>query len=327
MRKTFTILIIAFLSLPAFSQLPDYLPKDGLVGWWPFNGNANDESGNGINGTVLGAVLTNDRSGNMNCAYYFDGNNSSIDFASDLYLPYGSTDRAISFFFNAKAYKHGTRFISYGKWSVNQAFDVVYAWGSTTNSGKIDVVSHTQNLRTASEFQTNIWHHVIIVVSSNVLSVYVDGKLETKQSHTYDTQLNSGVWKIGSYCDMNREDKISFNGVIDDVGIWNRALTTQEITDLFNVDSNPTDVESIVNPDIKKIYPNPVADYLTLKIGNYGTERLSYYLYDLCGELIFNHKIVGTETRIPMQNMASGVYLLKVSKNNVDVEVFKIIKK
>jgi hypothetical protein len=47
--------------------------KDGLVAHYPFNGNANDESGNGNNGTVNGATLTTDRFGNMNKAYSFDG--------------------------------------------------------------------------------------------------------------------------------------------------------------------------------------------------------------------------------------------------------------
>ena len=54
--------------------LPAYLPTNGLVGWWPFNGNANDESGNGNHGTVNGATLTAGRNGNANSAYDFDGN-------------------------------------------------------------------------------------------------------------------------------------------------------------------------------------------------------------------------------------------------------------
>ena len=49
------------------------IPSNGLVGWWPFNGNANDESGNGNNGTVNGASLTTDRFGNLSNAYLFDG--------------------------------------------------------------------------------------------------------------------------------------------------------------------------------------------------------------------------------------------------------------
>ena len=47
--------------------------KDGLVAYYPFNGNANDESGNGNNGTVNGATLTTDRFGNTNKAYSFNG--------------------------------------------------------------------------------------------------------------------------------------------------------------------------------------------------------------------------------------------------------------
>ena len=58
--------------------VPSYLPTNGLVGWWPFNGNAQDESGNGNHGTVNGATLTSDRSGNLNKAFSLDGINSFI---------------------------------------------------------------------------------------------------------------------------------------------------------------------------------------------------------------------------------------------------------
>ena len=61
-----------------YSQLNGTL-NNGLIGYWPFNGNANDESGNGHNGIVNGATLTSDRFGNSNSAYEFDGTNY-IDF-------------------------------------------------------------------------------------------------------------------------------------------------------------------------------------------------------------------------------------------------------
>ena len=62
-----------FISAQAFSQVPNYVPTTGLVGWWPFNGNANDDSGNGNNGTVNGATLTFDRFVNINTTFVFDG--------------------------------------------------------------------------------------------------------------------------------------------------------------------------------------------------------------------------------------------------------------
>ena len=65
--KTFNMkkLIYLFIALLCISQhvtaqVPSYVPTDGLVGYWPFNGNANDESGNG---TINGAILSNDRYG------------------------------------------------------------------------------------------------------------------------------------------------------------------------------------------------------------------------------------------------------------------------
>ena len=61
-------------------NVPNYVPTNGLVGWWPFNGNVNDESGNGNNGTVSGATLAIDRFGDANSAYNFSATtlNSSI---------------------------------------------------------------------------------------------------------------------------------------------------------------------------------------------------------------------------------------------------------
>jgi hypothetical protein len=70
--------LFALFTLSVFAQIPTYVPANGLVGWWPFNGNANDESGNGNHGTVNGATLTNDRFGNVNGAYSFNGSNVLI---------------------------------------------------------------------------------------------------------------------------------------------------------------------------------------------------------------------------------------------------------
>jgi hypothetical protein len=55
------------------AQVPSYLPTNGLVAYWPFNGNANDESGNGNNGINYGATATSDRNGNSNSALSFNG--------------------------------------------------------------------------------------------------------------------------------------------------------------------------------------------------------------------------------------------------------------
>ncbi|MFM7758107.1 MAG: hypothetical protein ACKO6J_04150, partial [Crocinitomicaceae bacterium] len=93
-RSLLLSVVAAFgFTIASWAQVPNYVPTNGLVGWWPFNGNANDESGNGNNGTVNGATLTTDRFVNINAAYNFNGtsdfisvmDNSSLDLLTNQY--------------------------------------------------------------------------------------------------------------------------------------------------------------------------------------------------------------------------------------------------
>ena len=74
-KKNVIMTVVAIFGLASITMaqtVPSYVPTSGLVGWWPFNGNANDESGSGNNGTVYGGVSdTSDRFGNSNSAFYF----------------------------------------------------------------------------------------------------------------------------------------------------------------------------------------------------------------------------------------------------------------
>jgi hypothetical protein len=73
-------------------------------------------------------------------------------------------------------------------------------------------------------------------------------------------------------------------------------------------------------------YPNPAADFLTLKVENYNIEYLSYGLYDVNGKLL-EHKIIeGNETSINMSILAPASYFLKVTQNNKEIRTFKIVK-
>ena len=79
------ILILSLLlGSSIIAQTPSYIPKNGVIGWWPFNGNTYDESGNGNNGTVNGATLTIDINGKANSAYSFDGVSNYIQCSSNI---------------------------------------------------------------------------------------------------------------------------------------------------------------------------------------------------------------------------------------------------
>jgi len=104
MMKTYKVLLTSLLVLVSslgFSQsVPSYVPTNGLVGWWGFNGNAQDGSGNGNHGTVNGATLTTDRFGNQNGAYQFA--NSEISIADNSLLDSTfSNSFSLAFWYNS----------------------------------------------------------------------------------------------------------------------------------------------------------------------------------------------------------------------------------
>ena len=79
------LIMLSFTPAVMGQTIPSYIPTNGLVGWWPFNGNANDESGNGNNGTVNGATLTADRFGKLDSAFQLNRSSAqSIDIANSL---------------------------------------------------------------------------------------------------------------------------------------------------------------------------------------------------------------------------------------------------
>jgi hypothetical protein len=94
--KLFFLIVIIVTS----NSLQSQIPTNGLVGYWPFSGNANDSSGNNLNGTVNGAVLTVDRFGNSSSAFNFDGIDDYILVNDDDLLSFPNNEFTFSFWVN-----------------------------------------------------------------------------------------------------------------------------------------------------------------------------------------------------------------------------------
>ena len=218
--------------------LPSYLPSNGLVGYWPFNGNANDESGNGNHGTVNGATLTVDRDGNANSAYSFDGVNDNIIIASDEILNVGTSDFSISIFFRSEnltnAYLIGKRSYSLGNgYSIFLQNNALYGQ-------LIDENSASQSPGCNFNTTENQWHHYVVTFDrDNNQLAYMDGIfcdyvgiLDESGNIVNETDLFIGFFQPpGNDCWTGC---YFFNGQLDDIAIYNRALTQEEITALYN---------------------------------------------------------------------------------------------
>jgi hypothetical protein len=240
MKKSLFSAIAVGLCMTAnvMAQVPSYVPSSGLVGWWPFNGNANDESGNGNNGTVNGATLTTDRFGNANKAYSFDGVNDYIQCLQSGVS--NNASRSLSFWIRSSSTVPGSIF-SYGTVDNNPGQDFRAVLNSScqglassiTGSGK-DII-YTAN---------NLWDFFVITydnsISNNMaaVNIYKNGQMQTNYCFNGGNSIINtstalsiviGRYHWLQYTGNNQ----CFNGNIDDLGFWNRALTQQEITALF----------------------------------------------------------------------------------------------
>jgi len=201
--------------------------NEGLVAYYPFNGNANDESGNGNDGTVNGATLTEDRLGNAENAYSFDGIDDYI-------------------FVNGSDSLNSTEQITISAW-INSNSDLFQGivWKETpgpdygmVTTGNVDgfSVSLDGTTWTSIESQThslNEWYLLTSTYDGAKISIFVDGQLSNFSSASGIIQLDInvplgiGVWLRGG------EPLYHFSGLIDDIRIYNRALSECEVKSLY----------------------------------------------------------------------------------------------
>ena len=254
MRKIFlTLSFILFVIPIVISQdLPSYIPTDGLVAYYPFNGNANDQSGNGNHGTVNGATLTSDRNGVENSSYLFDNSNISIEnqFYNNGYETYtiniwfltNNPSKTMQCLLNTTP--HDGEGIGYNHENALNTF----SHGKNSN-----VSQHLWDIFSSNPFgfqvQENMWYMITIVKNSGNYSYYVNKSLD-KTSTTSLTAENQNTGLIFGSTSLGSE---FLSGKLDDIGIWNRVLSEQEIQNLYTSSSGDILLNGTVSAENNQI--------------------------------------------------------------------------
>lgn len=224
------------------AQLPGYIPTNGLVGAWMFSGNANDVSPTGNNGTVFGATLVNDRCGNANSAYLFDGVNDYIQCL--LTGPTGSVSRSVSFWVKTSNTQFGP-FASLD-WGFSTAIGDCYqfVWNYCALGVGLDM-SNQACIKGNTCLLNNAWHHVVAVYNATQSTVYtttdfyIDGVLQPGVLCNVSgvTQaVNTGVVNaitIGAGGCSGFPKSRFWPGTMDEILIYNRALSFAEVQQLY----------------------------------------------------------------------------------------------
>lgn len=213
---------------------------NGLVAYYPLDGNANDASGNGNNGVVYGAVPATDRFGANGGCFSFDGSGQYISAAADK-LP--TTNRTISLWFKANRADNSPGFLGYGgSYCGDSFFFGLYHWGVeayvvSTHCDAYTLVAPYTNA------PVNAWHHWAVVTDEAGTRLYLDCELIASREGVTETYVAGTELGLGTISSPNGHTPYTdanvgyLDGYLDEVRIYNRAFSQAEIQQLCDFDS------------------------------------------------------------------------------------------
>jgi hypothetical protein len=205
---------------------------NGLIAYFPFNGNVNDESGKGNNGTNNGASLTTDRNGNSNKAYSFNGTSSFIRTPCMINNPNAGT---ISFWYNLNSWNNTASNGSYLLYFMHVAGGEGFAIGTYPgwqNNLLFMIWTTTWNIANSTIIPTiNSWTHIVCTWNNGTIKMYINNNLKVAYNYAGNLPTNMEYLFIGG-CSVSNYGFV--NGKIDDIRIFNREITVNDIQQLYN---------------------------------------------------------------------------------------------
>lgn len=305
MKKNILFLaLISFVFTLKSQNIPSYIPMDSLIGYWGFDGDADDYSGNGNNGIVYGASLTEDRNGNPNSAFSFDGLDDYI-ITGNNQIP---TDGVISIssWVKMDVSWGNAEFLSLGS-------STSTTWGAIINTSQLRLnygrgCSGTSADFANSQIKIGFYNHIVFVSNgANMLTdVYLNGD---KVGSTINGSSGSCSFQnlyLGVDVFSSQE---YLKGDIDDISVYNRALTESEIKAIYN-ENICTDTIQVMVYDTTYL---TIKDTITYNDTNYVSINDTITYYDSVSVAVTDTLIINAE--ITGLNSPNSMNTLKVYPN------------
>lgn len=270
---------------------------NNLLGFVPFASNA-------------GTSFTTDRHGNTSGAININGTGSTATITG---LPYSNAPRTVSVWAKVNAHNsafpfHNTIF-SYGAFSNSNAF------GCSITDGSTMVLGYNNNYTALSTNNLATWDHYVCAYDGTNAKVYKNSILLGSQAMVWNTINNSDVFRIG----IGVGGEFWFNGALDDLKIYNYALSQTEITNLYNNNTLSSSDFNQNNLEVS-LYPNPVRDILNIETV---TKLKSIEIYTIQGQKVLE----SNQKQINVSNLASGIYLVRTQDVDNNIATKKVIIK
>ncbi|MDO8548854.1 MAG: LamG-like jellyroll fold domain-containing protein, partial [Ignavibacteria bacterium] len=294
-----------------------------LVAFYPFSGNANDESGFNNNGIVSGAALVSDRWGNPASAYSFDGTNDYISVLSSSSLNF---QNAVTINFWIKVgefYDRESYPLSHGNWVNRWKVSITnknIRWTVKSNSGIKDLDSETELV------EDNLYN-VTVLYDGNDYEIYINGELDAFTSFSGLILPTPIDFMIGQVLPGNNQ--YNFKGILDDIRIYNYALSYGSIQALYDFVTDLEDQQDIKTPEnysLLQNYPNPFNGETTIKFQVSNESNVKLEIFNVLGQKV---KTLVNEQKLPGfysiswgsrndagKTMNSGIYFIRFISNN-----------
>jgi hypothetical protein len=326
MKKILLSSLVFSFSLSA--QIPS-----GAIGDWPFDNNAQDMSGNGNHGIVNGAIPAPDRFGQAHNAYRFNGvnskivvpHNSSIDIANGV---------SFTFAYWQKAYPGNVDKVVLTKHESGTWNGYNFIANNQMNAGYCNTLNHLYFYAAAGAQEDacsngpllgdTLWHFVVGMynATTNKTYMYVDNVLQSDVGQSSGSMPNSANLSFGYDDDTN---DLFFNGVLDGVRLYKRALTPSELSLLFNEGCLQCVgiPKELGNSDDIEVYPNPSEGKFVLKSAKF-SKSTRVIIYDQLSRVVFDAKVQSPLTTIET-NLNTGVYFLKLISDEKPIAIKKLV--
>lgn len=313
---------------PAFSL--------GLTGHFPFDGNAGDHSPSAINGIVNGATLITGQDGAPNSAYRFNGSSSWINL--------GTNNRGISNAVSVCAWVRTTE-TAKGQWVAGKYLGYL---GTGYNGYLLTIGDElNQNIGkaafggrngaqvpfpqssgfSATAVNDGQWHCLVGVAGNDSWNIYVDGFLESSAEDGTENLAtpNYVPFTIGWH-DGNTYP-LWMNGDIDDVRIYNRALTAHEVECFCAGDITTLDRDLMRTSEFQ-LHPNPTPGQFTLELPQPATPSMRIHIIGLTGQTLLEKEVEPGAARqlLDVGNLPAGLYFLQVWSEGKIAGVAKLVK-
>ena len=307
----------------------------GLVASYPFDDNANDATPYANHGAIGGNPTFITRPGAGGKAIKFDGDKDSVLVMNAVQLI--SSYTTVSFWIrvdgqniaDAEAYV-----IDFGhwnqRWKISLPQHLKIVWTTNSKNAQFNNAISDMDSGDGNELVANVWWYVTIVHDGTNDIIYING-LEVNRKPAPGT-LNSTARPL-VFGNNPIEGGQYFNGALDNVKLYNKALTAAEVTRLFTLGTTPLDEAASAEllKKVNSVSPNPVTDRLTVRHSFTAQESLDIRIFDLSGRQVdalkfAKNQIPAGQFSIDVNKYNPGTYLINFVRDGKSLGSMKFIK-